>query len=143
MSIATFNKFNSFIYNLGTGIMNLSSDTLKLALTNVAPAAANTVFSNLTEIAAGNGYTAGGIALTTTSYSQSGGTAKLILAAPNPAWTAAGGTMASFRYYVLYDSMASGSPLIGWWDYGSIVSLTVGQTFTPVFDAVNGVLQAA
>jgi hypothetical protein len=143
MAIATFNKFNSFVYNLGTGIMNLSSDVLKLALTNVAPAATNTVFSNLTEIAAGNGYTAGGIVLTTTSYSQSGGTAKLILAAPNPGWTATGGTMASFRYYALYDSSASGSPLVGWWDYGSIVSLTVGQTFTPVFDAVNGVLQAA
>lgn len=143
MAIATFNKFNSFVYNLGTGIMNLSSDTLKLALTNVAPVATNTVYSNLTEIASGNGYTTGGVTLTTSSYSQTGGTAKLIVSAANPTWTATGGTMASFRYYVLYDSTATGSPLIGWWDYGSVVSLTVGQTFTPVFDSVNGVLQAA
>ena len=143
MSIAAFNKFNNFVYALGLGGINLSSDTLKLALTNVAPVATNTQYSNLTEIASGNGYTTGGATLTTTSYSQTNGTAKLIVAAANPTWTATGGSMATFRYYVVYDSTASGSPLIGWWDFGSAVTLTVGQTFTPVFDSTNGILQAA
>lgn len=143
MAIAAFNKFNSFVYNEGLGTFNYSSDQLKLCLTNTLPVVTNTVLSNITEITAANGYTAGGINLTTTSYSQSSGVAKLVVSAANPAWTAAGGSMASFRYYVIYDSTATGSPLIGWWDFGSVVTLSVGQTFTPAFDATNGILQRA
>jgi hypothetical protein len=143
MSIATFNKFQNFVYALGLAGINLYTDTLKLCLTNTAPVATNTQFSNIAEIAAGNGYTAGGIALTTSSYSQTAGVAKLIVSAASPSWTGSGSGMAPFRYYVMYDSTASGSPLIGWWDYGSVLTLTSGLTFTPTFDAVNGVLQAA
>ena len=58
--MAAFNKFNSFVEAVAEKTHNLGSDTLKVALTNSAPVATNTVFANITEIAAGNGYTAGG-----------------------------------------------------------------------------------
>ncbi len=32
-------------------------------------------------------------------------------------------------------------PLIGWWDYGSSITLNDTETFTVGFDATDGVLQ--
>ena len=44
---------------------------------------------------------------------------------------------------VLYNDTPTSpaDPLIGFWDYGSSVSLANGDTFTVDFDATNGVLQ--
>ena len=36
---------------------------------------------------------------------------------------------------------APADPLIGWWDYGSSITLASGETFTVDFDADAGVLQ--
>ena len=138
--MATFNKFNAFVADVANHVHNLGSDTLKILLTNTAPTAANAVKTDLTEISAGNGYTAGGNAAALTSSSQSSGLYKLILG--NPAtWTAAGGSIGPFRYAVLYNSTAASGNLIGYWDYGSSVTLASGETFTTTLDAVNGVLQ--
>lgn len=137
--MATFNKFNSFVEALAEKVHNLGSDTLKVMLTNVAPVATNTQKSNLTEIAAGSGYTAGGIALTGVTSSQTSGTYKLI--ADDVTFTASGGTMATFQYVVLYNDTATNDELIGWWDNGSTVSLVDGQSFKVDFSPTNGVLQ--
>src|SRR5579884_4239254 len=96
MTVA-FNKFNQFVADLGNGAHNFSSHTIKVLLTNTAPVATNAVKGDLTDLTAGNGYTAGGNAATVSSWSQSSGTAKLVLA--NPAtWTASGGSIGPFRY---------------------------------------------
>jgi hypothetical protein len=58
--MATFNKFNSFVEALAEKTHNLGSDVLKVMLTNSAPSSANTIKTDITDIAAGNGYTAGG-----------------------------------------------------------------------------------
>lgn len=58
--MATFNKFNSFVEALAEKTHNLGADTLKVALTNSAPSATNTVLADITQISAGNGYTTGG-----------------------------------------------------------------------------------
>jgi hypothetical protein len=140
--MATFNKFYQFVQTLANAGVNLSSDTLKVMLTNTAPTQTLTGYSSIsaTEVANGNGYTTGGATCTTTSSTQTGGIEKLIISAANPTWTATG-AVGPFRYAVLYDTTASGAPLIGWWDYGSSISLATGQTFSISFDAVNGVLQ--
>ena len=65
--MATPTTFNSLPEALAEKVHNFSSDTLKIALTNTAPSAANTQLTDLTEITAGNGYTAGGFAITVSS----------------------------------------------------------------------------
>ena len=100
--MASFNKFNAFVADIANKVHNLGSDTLKVMLTNTGPAAANAVKSDITEISAGNGYSAGGTQATLVSSSQSSGTYKLIL--NNVTFTASGGSIATFRYAVLYNS---------------------------------------
>lgn len=135
--MAVFNKFNSFVEALAEKVHNLGADTLKVALTNSAPVAGNTVLANITQIAAGNGYTSGGTAASITSSAQSAGLYKLVLA--DVVFTATG-SMGPFRYAVLYNDTATNKELIGWWDYGSSITLASGETFTVDFDPTNGVL---
>jgi hypothetical protein len=137
--MSSFNKFNSFVEALAEKVHNLSSDTLRVMLTNTAPSASNTVRADITEISAGNGYTAGGNVATVLSSSQTGGVYRLVLNDP-PTWTATGGTIGPFRYAVLYNDTATNDELIGWWDYGSSITLQPGETFTVDFNQTNGVL---
>jgi hypothetical protein len=139
--MATFNKFNAFVADLAAKVHNLGSDTLKVMLSNTAPVATNAIKTDVTEIAAGNGYGAGGSAATLVSSGQSSGTYTLKL--NNVTYTASGGTIATFRYAVLYNSTAASGNLIGWYDYGTTVSVTNGNSFQVQFDATNGVLQLA
>lgn len=136
--MATFNKFNSFVEAVAEKVHNLGADTLKVLLTNTAPVATNAVKADITEISAGNGYSAGGTAPSITSSVQTSGTYKLILA--DIVFTASGGSIGPFRYAVLYNSSATNSELIGYFDYGSSITLASGETFTVDFDASNGVL---
>ncbi len=138
--MATFNKFQQFVEYLAEGVFDLGEDTLKVCLTDTAPTATNTVFADLTEISAGNGYTAGGNTITTSTSAQTSGTYKLVLA--DSVFTASGGTIGPFRYATLYSDTPSSpaDPLIGYWDYGSSITLQDTETFTVDFDGTNGVL---
>lgn len=137
--MASFTKFNTFVEALAEKVHNLGSDTLKVALTNTAPTAAtDDQLADITQIANGNGYTTGGTAATTSSSAQSSGTYKLVLA--DVVFTASG-SMGPFRYAVLYNDTAAGDELIGYWDYGSSITLASGDTFTVDFDGTTGVLQ--
>src|SRR5690242_12338964 len=78
-TMASFNKFNAFVADVANKVHNLGSDTLKVMLTNTAPVATNAIKSDITEIAAGNGYSAGGTAAALVSSAQSGGTYTLKL----------------------------------------------------------------
>jgi hypothetical protein len=137
--MATFNKVNSFVEALAEKKHDLGADVLKVMLTDTAPIAANAVKADLTELGAGNGYAAGGAVATVTSSAQTGGLYRLVLSDP-PAWTAAGGSIGPFRYAVLYNDTAASKELIGWWDYGSPVTLAAGESFAVDFDPATGVL---
>jgi hypothetical protein len=139
--MANYNKFNSFVLDLATKVHNLNSDTLKVMLTNTAPVATNTIKSNITEISAGNGYTAGGATASFTSGNDAAGTYKLILQPVS--WIASGGSIGPFQYAVLYNSTTASGNLIGWWDYGVAITLTNGNTFTVSLDQTNGVFTLA
>lgn len=119
-------KFNAFVENLAEKVHNLGSDTLKIALTNTAPTAANSVLTDITQIAATGGYAAATV--TVTSSAQTGGTYSLVVG--NVTWTASGADFAPFRYLVLYNDTAASDPLIAWSDYGVSYTLPNGQPFT-------------
>lgn len=142
--MATLTKFQDFADQLGRGVHNFGTHAFKLALTNTAPnAATNTVLADITQIAAGAGYTAGGFALTGVTWAETGGTGKLTIT--DLVITAAGGSMGPFRYLVLYNDTAA-SPakaLIGYYDYGSALTLADTESLTVDFDATNGVLTIA
>lgn len=136
--MATFNKFNSFVEALAEKSHNLGADTLTVALTAAAnaPVATNTVLANLTQISYTNCSTR---AITTSSSAQSSGTYKLVLT--DLVLTASGGTVGPFRYVVIYNDTATSDELIGWYDYGSDITLANGETLTIDFDGTNGLLQ--
>jgi len=126
--MATPVKFNSLSEALCEKVHDLGTDTLKIALTNTAPSASNTQFTDLTEITAGNGYSAGGFAITASSSSQSGGTYSLVLNAAT--LTASGGSIGPFRYLVLYNDTATNDELISYLDRGVALTLADTEDFT-------------
>jgi hypothetical protein len=135
--MAAYVKYQQFVEDFGNKVHDLvgTNDTLKVALTNTAPnVATHAVFADITEIAAGNGYTAGG-ADTQNDGTESGGT--LTVTGVDVTFTASGGTIGPFRYVVLYNDTPSSpaDPLIAYWDYGSNVTLADGESFTVDFGA--------
>lgn len=138
--MATYQKFNSFVEAVAEKAHNLGSDTLKVALCAAAnaPVASNTILANLTEISYTN---LSARTLTTSSSSQTSGTYKLVLA--DLSLSASGGSVAPFRYIVIYNDTATNKELIGFYDYGSEVTLAGGDQFVIDFDAGTGVIQLA
>ena len=138
--MAAFNKYQKGVEALVEGI-NAGSDVWKVALSNRTPVvAADTDLASAVEISAGNGYTAGGNEAATVSSTQSSGTYKLVLTSPDT-WTASGGSIGPFQYAILYDSTTDN--LIGYWDYGSAVTLSEGESFSVVLDGTSGVFTVA
>lgn len=139
--MASYNKIQDFTEQLVRGVHLFATNSFKVMLVNSpAPVATNTVKADLTDIAAGNGYTAGGTA-TTITVSETTGTTKVV--GTDVVFTASGGTIGPFRYAVLYNDSAvsPAKALIAWWDYGSSITLNSGESFTVDFDATNGIFQ--
>lgn len=125
--MASFVKYECFSETLAEKAHNLDTDVLKVALTNTAPnVATHTTLADITEIGAGSGYSAGGTD-TQNATSRSGATTSIT--GVDVVFTASGGTIGPFRYVVLYNDTTSDN-LIGYWDYGSSVTLQIGETFT-------------
>jgi hypothetical protein len=131
--MASFNKINDFTDQLARGIHDWDAHTFKIALTNSAPVASNTILADITQIAGANGYTTGGAATTITVGEISGTTT---VSGTEVVFTASGGAIGPFPYAALYNDTAT-SPadaLVGWWDYGSAITLADGETFTVKFN---------
>lgn len=136
--MASYNKFNSFVENLAEKVYNLGSDTLKVALTNTAPVAGNSVLANLTSVLPTTNLSgATPFNLTISSSTQTSGLYKLVLA---DLTLTATGAVGPFRYVAIYDDTATNDELIGWYDYGSSVTLASGDLFILDFDGTNGVI---
>lgn len=133
--MATFNKFQSFVEKLAEKIHNLGSDALTIALTNTVPVNTEDVLADITEISYTN---CSARVPTISSSAETSGTYKLVLA--DLVLTASGGTVGPFRYIVLYNDTPTNNDLIGWYDYGSSITLQDGETFTIDFDGSSGVL---
>jgi hypothetical protein len=133
--MATFQKFNSFTEAVCEKVHNLGSDTLKVALTNSAPVTSNTVLANITEVSYTNLSTR---VITTSSSTQTSGTYKLVL---TDLILTASGAVGPFRYIVVYNDTATNDELIGFFDYGSAITMANTDTLTIDFDGTNGLFQ--
>lgn len=138
--MAALVKYNTFVEDLIEGVHDFDAHTFKIMLTNTAPnAATHTVRANVTELAAGNGYTSGG-ATTAILTSRSAAVAKVVAA--DVVFTATGGSIGPFRYAILYNDTPTSpaDPLVGYWDYGSSITLLDGETLTVDCDPTTGIL---
>ena len=132
--MATYNKFRAFVEHTAEKVHNLGSDQLVVALCAAANAPVNTnsVLADLTQISYTNLSSRN---LTTASSAQSSGTYTLDL--NDLTLTASGGSVATFRYVVVYNDTPTSpaDPLICWFDYGSDVTLASGESLTITFNA--------
>lgn len=131
--MASFVKYEVFSENLAEKVHNLDTDTLKVMLSDTAPnVATHAVRADVSELSGGNGYTSGGDDVQNAT-SRSGGTTSIT--GTDTVVTASGGSIGPFRYDILYNDTPSSpaDPLIGYWDYGSSITLASGETFTSDF----------
>ena len=145
--MATFNKVNDFVKN-AVHNMDLESDQIAIALSNTAPSSessdpsadGNGILGNVTQVSYTNLSSRN---VTTSSSAQSSGTYKLVLA--DLTLTSSGGSTGPFRYVYIYDDTVTtpADPLVGYYDYGSSLTLNDGDSLTVDFSASNGVIQLA
>tara|TARA_R100000278_G_scaffold19517_2_gene18960 strand:+ start:548 stop:985 length:438 start_codon:yes stop_codon:yes gene_type:complete len=145
--MATFNKVNDFVKN-AVHNMDLESDQIAIALSNTAPSSessdpsadGNGILGNVTQVSYSNLSSRN---VTTSSSAQSSGTYKLVLA--DLTLTSSGGSTGPFRYVYIYDDTVTtpADPLVGYYDYGSSLTLNDGDSLTVDFSASNGVIQLA
>lgn len=129
--MATFTKFNAFVEALAEKKHDLANDQLVVALcaAGSAPVATNSVLADLTQISYTNLSSRN---ITTTSSSQTSGTYSLVL---QDLTLTASGSVATFRYVVIYNDTATNDDLIAFYDYGSNVTMANTETFLIDFGA--------
>lgn len=128
--MAAFFKFQDFSEQLIRGVHDFDLHVFKVYLSNAAPSASlDLIKTDIAEITAGNGYTAGGNATTITVAEVTGTTT---VSGTEVVFTATG-AVGPFQYAVLYNDTSASKNLVGAWDYGSAISLATGETFTVRF----------
>lgn len=118
MAGGTFTLFNKGKLKIVNSTIDFDGNTVKAVLTTVTQAltasfvgsSTDCRYSDLTnELSTANGYTAGGVAVSGASITETGGTVTVTCSAIS--WTLTG-TITCY-YIVLYDDTASNKPLIG------------------------------
>ena len=135
--MAAYTKIDSFVENLAEKQIDLSGAALTIALTNTAHTATWDELADLTEISYTN---LSARVLTVGASSQTSGTYKLVL---EDLTLTASGAVGPFRYIYIYDDDSTGDKLIGYYDYGSAVTLASPDTFKLDFDGSAGALTIA
>lgn len=141
--MVAFTKLNGFVEHLAEGVHNLGSGQLVVALSNTAPGSEGTpptgstaacILANVTQVSYTNLSSRN---VTTSSSSQSSGTYSLVNS--DLVLTSSGGTTGPFRYVYLYNDTPTSpaDPLIGYYDYGSSITLADTETFTIDFAATT------
>lgn len=135
--MASFVKIDSFVENLAEGLINLGGTGLTIALTNTAHTSTWDELADLTQVSYTN---LSSRVITVASSAQTSGTYKLVL---TDLVLTASGSVGPFRYIYIYDDASTNDKLICYYDYGSSISMSSGETFTIDFDGSAGVLTLA
>ncbi len=135
--MATFNKYEQFAVDLAAGvhILTTAGSLLNCVLSNTTPVpATDVILGGISQIS-----------YTNIDESDPFDTTNVGSETPGGTWDVAGtdivlnasGAVATFQYVILYNDTPAGpvDPLIGWWDYGSGVTLANGESFTIDFGA--------
>jgi len=130
--MATFNKFQDFVEQLGKGVHNFSSHIINVYLSNEQPLVGDTIKTDIAGITEQNGYAAASI---TPVWSETGGTATLV--GTDVEWTASGAGFGPFQFAIIYNESATNplDALICWWEYTSSISCAAGEKFKVDFGA--------
>lgn len=142
--MATFNKFNVFVEHLAEGVHNLETGAITVALTAVSPSPASSTILDINQISYTNLTSSPNNRVVSPKTSaQTAGTYRLT--ATGDLVLTSTGSVSPFRYVVLYNdsTTAPADALIGFYDYGSDLTLASGETLTIDFDQVNGILTLA
>jgi hypothetical protein len=139
---ALYNKAKKLI---GDGTIDLDTHTFKAVLCSSSSNAATLTIEDYTsltnELATANGYTSGGLALTSVTWSESSGTVTFDSA--DITWNASGGSITA-RYCVIYDDTASPKKLLCYTLLDTApadVTATAGTPFTLQLSA-SGIFRA-
>lgn len=135
--MASFVKIDSFVENLAEKFIDLGGTGLTVALTNTAHTASWDELADLTQVSYTN---LSSRVITVASSAQTSGTYKLVL---TDLVLTASGSVGPFRYIYIYDDASTNDKLICYYDYGSSISMSSGETFTIDFDGSAGVLTLA
>lgn len=132
--MAAYNKIEDFVEQLVLGKHVFGTHVFKVVLSNSATLSTNTILANITQISGTNGYTTGGTDAQVTEAEASG---TVTVTGTMVVFTASGGSMGPFRYVTLYNDTQTSpaDPLVCWWDYGSALTLLVGETFSVKFNS--------
>lgn len=127
--MATVVEAEVFSEDLCNKIHDMNTDSFKLYFTNTAITASMATKSALpTELAAGNGYTTGGLAITM-SFSRTGN--QTTINGTQVVLTASG-SVGPFRYIGLYNDTPTSpaDPMVAFYDHGSSITMSSGETYT-------------
>jgi hypothetical protein len=138
MAATAWRKYESFPEFMGDGTIDMDNDTFKMALflstSNAATVTTNTLYSDLTnEHSNANGYTTGGVTLSSVTWSHSTGTTTFDVG--DAVWTASGGSIVA-RFAVIYSS--TGGELVAYCILDATpadVTVTTGNTLTVAINA--------
>jgi len=124
MAQGTISLFNEYAESIADGRIVLDTHTFKFALTSTVPAdtdavptwgAGGTTNESTNEVTAGGGYTAGGIAAASVTWSQTSGVGTFDAA--NITWTSsASGDPANIKSLIMYSDTATNKDCVGWMD---------------------------
>ena len=118
---------------------------MALCTNAVAPNADTNTLSELTQVTAGTGYTAGGMSLTpgATDFDvliEDDTNDRGLVQIKNLVWTASGGSISNIYYAVLTDdNVTEGSrEVYNYWDLTGPITVSSGQTFTLIDMELRG-----
>jgi hypothetical protein len=137
MAATAFQLYSKAKKYIGNGTINLASAALKIKLTTSASNASTftlSTFASITsEIGTSGGYTTGGKALASITWTVGASAKQYRLDADDVIWTATGGPLTNIKYGVIG---ISGGKALCWTRYSTAqFTVSTGGTFTCQFNA--------